>query len=85
MADEEDSLEEDEEEEVKEKIVVDSMDPDAWMVTFSDLLTLMLTFFVMLLTMRSLDNQAVESSFNLMKGGLGVLSTSEESAYDPEV
>ncbi|MBF0275406.1 MAG: OmpA family protein [Nitrospinae bacterium] len=84
MAEEEDELEEREEKE-KVKVVVDGMDPDAWMVTFSDLLTLMLTFFVMLLTMRTLDSQSIESSFNLMQGGLGILGAAEESAYEPEM
>ncbi len=36
------------------------IDPNAWMVTFSDLLMLMLTFFVLLLTMSSLDAQKLE-------------------------
>ncbi len=35
----------------------ESMDPNAWMNTFCDLLLLMLTFFVLLLTMSSLDAQ----------------------------
>lgn len=37
-----------------------TIDPNAWMVTFSDLLMLMLTFFVLLLTMSSLDAQKLE-------------------------
>jgi chemotaxis protein MotB len=37
------------------------MDPNAWMSTFSDLLMLMLTFFVLLLSMSSLDQQKVRS------------------------
>lgn len=36
-------------------------DPNAWMSTFSDLLMLMLTFFVLLLSMSSLDQQKVRS------------------------
>ncbi|MCB9477776.1 MAG: flagellar motor protein MotB [Deltaproteobacteria bacterium] len=40
------------------KIVpADGPDPLGWMLTFSDLITLMLTFFVLLLTMSSLDDQ----------------------------
>lgn len=35
----------------------ESLDPNAWMNTFCDLLLLMLTFFVLLLTMSSLDAQ----------------------------
>ncbi|MFT4703095.1 MAG: chemotaxis protein MotB [Bradymonadia bacterium] len=36
-----------------------NIDPNAWMVTFSDLLMLMLTFFVLLLTMSSMDEQLI--------------------------
>lgn len=39
-------------------------DPNAWMVTFSDLLTLMLTFFVLLLSMSSLDTKALKETFS---------------------
>ncbi|HPQ68860.1 MAG TPA: flagellar motor protein MotB [bacterium] len=39
-------------------------DPNAWMVTFSDLLTLMLTFFVLLLTMSSLDTKKLKEAFD---------------------
>ena len=35
----------------------EGIDPNAWMNTFCDLLLLMLTFFVLLLTMSSLDAQ----------------------------
>lgn len=42
-------------------------DPNAWMSTFSDLLMLMLTFFVLLLSMSSLDQKEVRS---LVRDGL---------------
>ena len=35
-------------------------DNNAWMSTFSDLLMLMLTFFVLLLTMSSMDKQKID-------------------------
>lgn len=44
-------------------------DPNAWMSTFSDLLMLMLTFFVLLLTMSSLDDQQIRQA---MRDGLMV-------------
>ncbi|MCA9564099.1 MAG: OmpA family protein [Myxococcales bacterium] len=46
----------------KKKLKPDGPGPDktAWMVTFSDLLMLMLTFFVLLLTMSSMDSQQVK-------------------------
>ena len=40
------------------------IDPNAWMVTFGDLLMLLLTFFVMLLTMKSMDNNVVKQMFD---------------------
>jgi len=46
---------------------------DAWMVTFSDLLTLMITFFVLLLTMSSMDAKKVKNMFGLMPEAQGVL------------
>lgn len=47
-------------------------DPNAWMVTFGDLVTLMLTFFVLLLSMSSMDEQKLkimsgDSSGELLK------------------
>ena len=69
----------------KEKKGDPGLDPNAWMVTFSDLLTLMLTFFVLLLTMRSLDSQVIKTTFNLMYGGLGVLGSSDKTAYQEDM
>jgi chemotaxis protein MotB len=48
-------------------------DTTMWMVTFGDLLMLLLTFFVMLLTMSSMDTKALRASFSVFEGGLGVL------------
>jgi chemotaxis protein MotB len=50
----------------KEEIVIREIDPNAWMVTFSDLLTLLLTFFVLLLTMSSMDQQQIDEAFGMM-------------------
>ena len=41
---------------------------DAWMVTFSDLITLMITFFVMLLTMSTLDISRLKEMFSFFPG-----------------
>ncbi len=38
-------------------------DDNAWMATFADLVTLLITFFVLLLSMSNLDAQSVEDSF----------------------
>lgn len=43
----------------------EGIDANAWMITFSDLLTLMMTFFVMLLTMATVDPLEVQEAFSL--------------------
>lgn len=43
----------------------EEVDSDAWMITFSDLLTLMLTFFVMLLTMSTMDTAKIGEVFGI--------------------
>ena len=48
-------------------------DANAWMVTFSDLLTLMITFFVLLLTMSSMDDKKLQNIFGAFSEALGVL------------
>lgn len=45
----------------------------SWMVTFSDLSTLLLTFFVLLLSMSSLDAKAFKSAFHNFNASTGVL------------
>lgn len=44
-----------------------------WMVTFADLMTLLLTFFVLLLSMSTLDSQRVKLALGSLRGALGVL------------
>ncbi|MBW2615683.1 MAG: flagellar motor protein MotB [Deltaproteobacteria bacterium] len=39
-------------------------DPSAWLVTFGDLVMLLLTFFVMLLTMSSIDTKKLKDTFS---------------------
>jgi chemotaxis protein MotB len=48
----------------------------AWMVTFSDLIMLLLTFFVLLLTMSSLDQKALKELISHLKDSTGVLEFS---------
>lgn len=52
------------------------INPDAWMVTFSDLTCLMLTFFVMLLTMSSIDKKALRDTFSYLQSTPGVIEYS---------
>ena len=56
------------------------IDPNAWMLTFSDLITLLLTFFVLLLTMKNMDTEPYRETFGVMtdtfvvlEGGAGTL------------
>ena len=49
------------------------LDTNAWMITFSDLLTLLMTFFVMLLSMSSIDKNRLESLSSSLRGAVGVL------------
>lgn len=46
----------------------------AWMVTFSDLTTLLLTFFVLLLSMSSMDDKSLKSLFTNFTSASGILN-----------
>lgn len=59
-----------------------TLDPNAWMVTFSDLLTLMLTFFVLLLTMSSMDNKRLREAFGFFAGTAGGLDREGKGAAE---
>lgn len=48
-------------------------DPNAWMVTFGDLIMLLLTFFVLLLTMKSMDKKDTDQMFDYFIEAEGVL------------
>jgi len=52
-----------------------------WMTTFSDLMSLLLTFFVLLLSMASLDQKKIKEALGSLKGALGVL----EGGFKTEV
>jgi len=56
------------------------MDTTGWMVTFGDLLMLLLTFFVMLLTMSSMDVKSLKTMFSIFSGVSGPLELSELKA-----
>lgn len=51
----------------------DGGDPNAWMATFADLVTLLITFFVLLLSMSSLDASAVNDSFGFFDAQPGAV------------
>lgn len=48
-------------------------DPNAWLITFGDLVMLLLTFFVLLLTMSSMDTKKLKETFSHFMGAPGVL------------
>ena len=56
------------------------MDTTAWMVTFGDLLMLLLTFFVLLLSMSSMDVKSLKVMFSLFSGVSGPLELGELKA-----
>ena len=49
----------------------------SWMVTFSDLATLLLTFFVLLLSMSSMDDKSLRSLFTNFTSACGILNFKE--------
>ena len=49
------------------------IDPNSWMVTFADLVMLLLTFFVLLLTMSSMDTKKLRDLMTHFKESTGVL------------
>jgi chemotaxis protein MotB len=55
------------------------LDPYAWMFTFGDMLQILLTFFVLLLSMSSLDDKAVKEMFSLFIGAVGPLYFGEKT------
>ncbi len=61
-------------------------DKDFWMLTFSDLLQLLLTFFVLLISMSSMDIGFFREMFRVFSGSVGVLGYSEhEETGKPDI
>ena len=54
------------------------MDTTLWMVTFGDLLMLLLTFFVLLLSMSSMDTKSLKDMFSIFGGAIGPLELSDK-------
>ena len=52
------------------------IDPNSWMVTFADLVMLLLTFFVLLLTMSSMDTKKLRDLMTHFRESTGVLEFS---------
>jgi len=49
-------------------------DRDAWMDTLSDLIFLMITFFVLLITMSSMDHRSLKEAFGMFNEASGVMN-----------
>jgi chemotaxis protein MotB len=54
----------------------EEIDPNSWMVTFADLVMLLLTFFVLLLTMSSMDTKKLRDLMTHFRASTGVLEFS---------
>lgn len=51
----------------------EEFDTEGWMLTFGDLLSLLLTFFVLLFSMKTLDDQVLKEMFTAFSGAAGPL------------
>ena len=56
-----------------------------WLVQFGDLMSLLLVFFVLLLSMATMDKQKVEEYFNIMMRSMGFLEGAENTAEADQV
>ena len=64
----------------EDKIIIEEVktgEVPGWMVTFSDLATLLLTFFVLLLSMSSMDDKSLRSLFTNFTSACGILNFKE--------
>ncbi len=55
-------------------------DKNGWMATFSDMVTLLITFFVLLISMQSMDDKAFKESFGFFNDAMGPLEKTNEQA-----
>ena len=60
------------------------IDKDAWMLTFSDLLQLLITFFVLLISMSSMDSKTLNDMFMLFTQQPGLLYNTERTWDKPQ-
>ena len=66
----------------KPEPIIKRVNVATWMTSFSDLLSLLLCFFVMLLTMRAMDNKKFEVAITGFGGAFGVLGLSAETGMN---
>ena len=60
----------------KSPLSIDTPKADGWMTTFSDMVTLLITFFVLLISMSSMDEKAFREVFGFFSDALGPLEFS---------
>ena len=68
----------------KPEPIINEVDVGAWLMTFSDLLTLLLAFFVLLLTMSSMDDRKFKDAFGMFSGAFGTLMKQSEAGMQPD-
>jgi chemotaxis protein MotB len=56
-----------------------------WMVTYGDLMSLLLTFFVLLLSFSSIQESKFREAIGSLKGALGILSGQEQVVYQSQI
>ncbi len=67
----------------REKKVPEKVKTDGWVATFSDLISLMLTFFVLLVSMSSMDEVVLKDiSSSIMQGSLSVFEQGSSTDLD---
>ena len=70
-----------EEEEERDQIIIQEIEIKntsmEWLMTFSDVLTLLMTFFVLLISMSSMDSKKLQETFGFFTGALGILEPGE--------
>ncbi len=59
--------------------------PAIWITTFADLVTLLLTFFVLLLSMSTMDNKKIKRALGSLTGALGVLESGRSTKIGKEI
>ena len=62
----------------KKKVEEPPAGAPAWMMTFSDITTLLLTFFILIMTFSTIEKERFEKAKGAFRGALGVLSDEEE-------
>ncbi|MCP4606242.1 MAG: hypothetical protein GY847_37990 [Proteobacteria bacterium] len=60
-------------------------DPNAWMATLSDLVFLLITFFVLLISMSSMNAKSIKKAFGLFDDAVDVLNFPQEASGSDQI